>query len=179
MSKALCIVDMQDDYVWNEPHEKAIPRVIHEVVLAKRRKANIFILEYHDWGKTVRPIMDSIGKYPYHRLIKFTDGGGYELQSYALKNNLFINKIRLCGINRGFCVYATAKELKHLVPGISISAAVNATWCATPRKGLQRLARVCKLLYHGDKIDSKQIRINPKYKFTNDYDVDERKWRSS
>ena len=175
----LCIVDVQEEYVDSYPHTKVIPRVSHEVRLAQKRMADIFILEFDGWGDTLPVVMKAIGDYPYHRLLKHTDGGGYEIQSYARKNHIFIDRIRLCGVNRGYCVYATVKEIKYLMPDVGVTVAINATWCNEPNLGLQRLARITRFLYHGSQIDSYDIRkekADPEFESTSEYDVDEREW---
>jgi len=181
----LCIIDMQDHFLETKEARKTIPRVVHEVELAKKRNASILILEYRNHGKTNKKVMNAIGKHPHVNLKKRTDGGGYELQEFCRKKKISIQKLRLCGVNRGYCVFATALELLYIEPGIKLESAVNASWCYSPVKGLRLLGRVSRLLFHGKQIDKKEINLKKRTPFSQFhpalqkevwYDVIDRYW---
>ena len=137
MKTALCIVDMQ--YSFMDTAENALEGVLKEIKLARRRNAPVFILEYAGCGKTVKPIWDALKgyKHVYRPSRKNTDGGGRELLRCVEKNGVDARRIRMCGVNRSYCVGSTLADIHSHNKHIRLETSVSGSWCYDPQSGLE------------------------------------------
>lgn len=137
MSIALCIIDMQLDFF--ETGEPALDKVLHQIKLAKRRKAPIVVVEYDECGSTLGPIRRALKGYPnVASCTKHSDGGG-NVVARIMKKNKFGDRVRLVGVNTSYCVYSTAVELKNKLKHIEVSK--TATNCYKHKSGLKKLKK--------------------------------------
>ena len=120
----LCIIDMQP-YFRSSQEDFVIDGVIREVSLAKRRKAGIVVVEYSGCGKTDRRIKKAIGR--YHKVVWIKKGGDdgsrLILKAIGKKWSYSKKRIRLCGVNTGWCVFDTAVGLANRLPESTIQMA--------------------------------------------------------
>ena len=81
------------------------------------------------------------------RVKKYDDGGGYEIAEVAKKHNYTIENIRLVGVNRSYCILATATQLITINRSNNghkgnIEVVKGASWCIYPEDGLRSLKRL-------------------------------------
>lgn len=132
ISRTLIIIDMQDDFM--KAGSACLRHVLHEITLAKARGAGIVILEYQDCGKTAKEIRQMLEGYKNKvTAVKMKNGGGEEFFAVAERKRFNTGKVRVCGVNRAWCVKDTVKEL--LDKGVDVEVAINATWCGIPQTG--------------------------------------------
>jgi len=138
----LCIVDMQPFF---STAKHCLDAVCHQVKLAKKRKAGIVVLEYSGCGTTYPEIKILLASYKHVTYItKHRSGGGSKFLEAAKKAKIKTNKVRFVGVNRGYCVFETIKEITN---SIDCRAEIvgKATWCGEPN-GLRKLRRVGKVI---------------------------------
>ena len=128
MSTVLCIVDMQPYF---KTHKKCLDEVIHQVKLAKRRKAPIVILEYKKCGPTHERILDELKGVKKVIIKQKEDDDGSREFLNAVKNIKY-KKVRICGVNACYCVYETALGIK--AEGIKLELPSNAIACECTHK---------------------------------------------
>lgn len=131
-SRTLIVVDMQDEFM--QAGFACLDHVLHEITLAKERGAGIVVLEYRDCGKTVKEIRQMLKGYKDKvTAIKVRNGGGDEFFTVAEKKRFNTNKVRVCGVNRAWCVKETVEDLLKM--DVDVEVAINATWCGIPERG--------------------------------------------
>lgn len=107
----LVIIDMQPEFT-TASNPSVIAGVVHQIRLAKNRKAGIVIVEYNDSGDTLEPIVNAIGEYVRKTtVIKKGDDGSREVMRAIHRKGFDNSKVRLCGVNAGYCVRDTAVGL--------------------------------------------------------------------
>jgi hypothetical protein len=79
--------------------------------MAKRRNANIIVLEYQGSGPTIPSIKNIIGNYSkvWYKT-KYSDDGSDQVMEVITTKGLS-RKIRLVGVNTDCCVYSTVSSL--------------------------------------------------------------------
>lgn len=138
-TRTLCIVDMQEDFM--DAGKYCLPHVLHEIELAKTRQAGIVVLEFEDCGRTVKEIRRALSGYKHQTTVrKNNDDGSAEFLKGATKNRFNTYMVRVCGVNRSYCVLETVLGIKDEKEGaVDIEVAINATWCTVPANGRERL----------------------------------------
>jgi hypothetical protein len=110
MSTPLVIIDMQYEF---SAASKALKGVLKQIRLAKRRKAQIVVVEYTNSDPTYREIHLSLKNYKNVKWIeKFTDDGFGALRKKVWPKK-WPSKLRICGVNRCACVGDTARSIHH------------------------------------------------------------------
>lgn len=110
MSIALCIVDVQESF---RAAGNVVQSVVHQVKLARRRKAPIIILEYDGHEASYEKIYDALKGYDKWTVVqKYEDDGSMEVMQAMDRNpELRSDSIRICGVNACYCVKETAVGL--------------------------------------------------------------------
>jgi nicotinamidase-related amidase len=107
----LVIVDMQGDFPaahW----PNVIEETQHQIRLAKLRRDGIILVRYVDSGSVMEPLLNAIGDYPWKvTAFKKKNDGSREVMRAIQRNRFDSTRIRVCGVNTGFCVLATIKGL--------------------------------------------------------------------
>lgn len=139
MNTPLCIIDMQPFF--EKTASIALPGTLREVRSAKQRNAPIILVEYADLGPSYDEILELLDPYPHTiRVTKDNDGGGMEVIETASEHGVNLNqRIRVCGVNRSFCVYSTLHEIKMQSEHFEVEVPVYASWCSNPDTGIELL----------------------------------------
>ncbi len=126
-SITLCIIDMQPFFISSQKPD-VIKGVIHQISLAKRRRAGVVLVEYDDCGKTDDRIVNAIGNYDRAITIKKFSNDGSVVILKAIKRERFFSRrhLRLCGVNTAWCIYETAVGLSKKLPNATIQLAHGA-----------------------------------------------------
>lgn len=123
----LVVVDMQPKFSASKS-----PRTINQcknaVIKAVKDKAGIVVVEFVGCGKTRPSITKFLKKYNGKQtlVLKDSPGGGEEVRR-AVRHLSMCRKIKICGVNRSYCVKATAFELYDF--GYSVELLDKATNC--------------------------------------------------
>jgi len=125
----LVIVDMQKMFLYNANYKYVIEGCVKQVLLAKKRLANIILVEYSSKpGDTIPEIMKAIGTYKkVGTVLKSAPDGGSALVNYIKNNNINTKSIRFTGVYTNACVYETAKTTKSKLAGTIFSIVKDAT----------------------------------------------------
>ena len=144
MARTLVVVDMQSEFA--STAEKCTKQVVREVKRAKRRGAGVIVLEYKDAGKTFKEIRDELKGYGRKTFAtKNMNDGSHEAMKAAKRNGFSTEKIRVCGVNRSYCVLGTVEGFRR--KGVEdIETAIDATWCHDPTSGKWALKRVTRFV---------------------------------
>ena len=123
----LCIIDMQPFFISSQ-EDFVIEGVLDQIRLAKQRNAGVVVVRYTHSGKTDDRITDALTG--YDRVVKVNkstnDGSKVIIKAIKRKHGFSKKRIRICGVNTGFCVYETAAGLAKKLPGVSIEMVENA-----------------------------------------------------
>lgn len=141
--QTLCVVDMQYDF---GTANKCLKEVVREIKRFKKKNLPIIVLEYMDWGgekysDTFEEITSLLEGYTNVEYVgKENDGGGDEFIEAGRRRRFPVCNIRMVGVNRAFCVYSTAKDLKlRYGKRCKIDVVKKATWCSNPIYGINKL----------------------------------------
>ena len=148
MSRTLVIVDMQTGF--DETAHRCKEQVIREVKRAKRRGAGIVVLEYTGdffrYGRTyleIRKLLKGYGRKTFAK--KRNDDGSKECIRAANRNGFPLDKVRVVGVNRSYCVWGTIDGLRRKIK-TDIQVMMDATCCHDPADGERWLRRNCKVV---------------------------------
>lgn len=125
----LVIVDMQKQFLHCKAYEYVIDGCVAEIIKAKKRAANIVLVEYSTKpGDTIPQLMAAIAGYDrVGTVLKNRPDGGKELVNYINNNQILSKHIRFTGVYTNACVYETAKKTKELLPDYKFSIVKKAT----------------------------------------------------
>lgn len=130
MAIALCIVDVQKKF---GPAAKVIKDTVHQIKLARRRKAVVIVVEYgyDGYDPSYIDIYDALIGYNNWAVVKKNSCGGGNEVIAAMDSNpsLQADKIRVCGVNTCACVRETVRGLKNSGRFEKIEIAEAATNC--------------------------------------------------
>ena len=143
--QTLCVVDMQ--YVFDATANQCLDAVVKEVKKFKRKNLPIIVLEYLAWGgekysDTFDEITSLLEGYTNVEYVgKENNGGGDEFIEAGRRRRFPVCNIRMVGVNRAYCVYSTAKDLKlKYGKRCKIDVVKKATWCeSSPAYGINKL----------------------------------------
>ncbi len=149
----LCIIDMQDYFIETAHH--CVGGVLNEIKYAKKHRHDIVLVEYgdryhqsdpHPLSKTITPIVNALKRYSkVFNVLKFRDGGGELILEELKTQSRPMDKFRLVGVNRGYCIMETAQELKASTSKYNggkagiVEVVRGATWCSYPRDSIAQL----------------------------------------
>lgn len=122
----LCIIDMQP--VGFENAGFILKEVLELVKEAILEKAFIVVAQFTRCGETHPDIRQELQNYPYHAFIWHNKKDkSNKIREILISRNLFIRKIKVCGINTEYCVKDTVRGLskKFMVPIQVIEKACN------------------------------------------------------
>jgi nicotinamidase-related amidase len=145
MLYTLCVIDMQDYFA--AAHRNGVRKAcIREIKKAMRNNAAILFVEYNNYGPTIELLtnLTKSAKYKktYH-VIKYCDGGGYEVTEFIKKNHLPKLNIRVCGVNTDYCVLATVLGINRRWQDTKIHVVADACDSTDSHKdGLRVLANM-------------------------------------
>lgn len=130
----LAVIDMQDHFLQRiVENYKSTQRVIDnckvQVSKAIKDKAHIVFVEYSNYGTTTKDLTDLAKKAKYKKhfhTVKSDDNGGSEIAETIKAHRLTQDKIKICGINTEYCVYATVKGLMHEMENAEIEVITDA-----------------------------------------------------
>lgn len=152
---ALVIVDMQptEFRAAKSPHLQQV--VVAEVERYRRLGAPIIVVEYGvlpekgSMGPTALAIRRALRGYTRTcRVLKYSNNGALVVDQ-ALRGMTRGRKVRVCGVNTGACVFATAKGLKDLGYEVEAHAlGVNSETEPRYRTGIKKLAQVATIRHH-------------------------------
>ena len=115
--KTLCIIDVQEyfmapRYTWYNRVVSGLQQLIHKQIKAK---APILVVEFNDpiYGKTIPPILDVLGDYKYHTVLKDDRSGGAEIEE-VVRKNAYPRHTLIAGVNYHQCVVATVNSLLRM-----------------------------------------------------------------
>lgn len=144
MDSTLCLVDAQDGFWKNAGKIKN--ELIHALEDAFDRGDKLVILEYTrcEYGLTHPSLMKVIDCFP-SRDVQFMEkheDDGSDKAVYAIGQAGFPRHVRVCGVNRCYCVYRTATGIvEH--DGFSAELVSNAVscwdWCSCEMHGAARI----------------------------------------
>lgn len=134
----LAVIDMQEDFLQRITHnKKSTKRVIDnckaEIAKAIKDKANILFVEYSNYGETIADLTDLAKKAKYKKhfhTVKADDNGAAEISDSIKTHRLTQDKIKICGINTEYCVYATVRGLISQMKTAEIEVIADA--CDSP-----------------------------------------------
>ena len=123
----LCIIDMQPFFNSSQA-DFVIEGVLNQIRLAKRRDAGVVLVEYVSCGGTDKRIKEALKGYKrFYKVRKNSnDGSKVIINAIKCKHSFSKKRIRVCGVNTGYCVYETAAGLANKLPGVSIELAEDA-----------------------------------------------------
>lgn len=131
MNTPLYVVDMQPGYPGSF---NIIDEVIREIKLAKRRKdviAFVTLSANSGYGNTHPQLIDAAISGRYERVLyttKVSGDGSHEFIHLMNSVKEPYKRVRVCGVNRGACVWNTVLGLiKNLSQSVSIELACDAT----------------------------------------------------
>lgn len=144
MSYTLCIIDMQDSFTTSRGLEvqRACKREIRK---AMRDKANILFVEYNGYGPTLPLLTDLVKSAKYKKafhVIKYSDGGGKEVDQFLKHRHMPRKNLRVVGVNTGYCVASTVEELAVRMKKSSLTIIADGCSCHNEhshRYGLNRM----------------------------------------
>lgn len=126
----LCIVDMQPFF---KASGEVLASVIKQIEDAKKSNSGIVILEFEGCGPTHDKILSVLGNYEYKAFAKKDqDDGSREFLKAARKSKFSVERVAVVGVNRGYCVLATAAGLIRSKMVKKIDVVLNATWGTDP-----------------------------------------------
>ena len=145
----LCVVDMQPCF---KAHEQALLLVLKEINEAKKRGDAVVVLEYtkrfHKKFHTAKPIVDALKSHK-HKVVyveKCDDDGSTEFLVVANRFKFSTEIVRVVGVNRGQCIFATVDGLSYSQRVKRVEVVLNATWGKEPEaeaKLLEKLVKDC------------------------------------
>jgi len=114
MFDAAILVDMQKDFVCDLRRgdlERIVPNQLYVIKRCNEMKIPIIVLEYFDFGKTIRRLRRKIVKNKKHTFIlKYHDSGFINTELNETLVSLNAKCIFIMGINAAFCVKDTARD---------------------------------------------------------------------
>ena len=110
MSYTLVVIDMQTDFEAAN-YDWLVDNIVEDIKLAKRRRANILVVEYCDCGDTHERIVEAIGDYLHAYTIEKWDDDGSEEIMDAIEDYKLFPELHICGINYSACVERTIRGL--------------------------------------------------------------------
>lgn len=131
MGTTLIVVDMQPKFAASA---EIIEAVVHQVKLAKQRKAGVILVEYesrngspHDptWPAIYDACQWKLGRATV--ITKKDDNGGSEVARALDATGFNQERLRVVGVNRSACVIDTISGLHKLMP----KAQIEMVWGAT------------------------------------------------
>lgn len=128
MKTVLCIIDMQPEF---SIADKVINEVKKQIWLAKRRDGYVIVIEYSGAGQTLSDLQKELKKLKPGKVFhtkKRNDDGSREIVKLAKTHSLDIRRLRVCGVNRCFCVYETVCSLSSN-NDITVEVPFEATAC--------------------------------------------------
>jgi nicotinamidase-related amidase len=121
----LVIIDMQDAF-HSAKHYKVVEGVLRQIKLAKARKAGIVVVEYQEGGPTLDVIKEAVDGYTRKTVTrKPSDDGSREVMRAIRRKKFNAEKLRVCGVNIGYCVKDTILGLLEW-PSVQIEVAKDA-----------------------------------------------------
>lgn len=129
MKTTLCIVDMQTTFAGTP---KALEGTLNQIRLAKRRKSGIVVLELVNCGETVPEIHTALNNYDPRKvnfISKIGGDGSKEFIQAAEAKDMWLKRIRVCGVNTCACVMNTISGLQHQLPKSRLEVAWEAVNC--------------------------------------------------
>lgn len=152
---ALVIVDMQpgEFRAAKSPHLQQV--IVAEIERYRRLGAPIIVVEYGvlpekvSMGRTALTLRRALWDYARTcRVVKYSNDGSAVVDQ-ALRKMTRVRKVRVCGVNTGACVFATAKGLKALGYEVEAHAlGVNSETEPRYRTGIKKLAQVATIRHH-------------------------------
>jgi nicotinamidase-related amidase len=124
----LCVIDMQE-YFGVNPNSTVATNVEREVYQAISDRAPILFVEYASCGDTLDRLTKITKEAQYDRSYAVTkkwDDGSKEIVSFARKNNVSLDRLKVVGINTDCCVYRTIIGLKAELPWSVIEVVADA-----------------------------------------------------
>lgn len=124
--EALCVIDMQKDFVGEIEHKTLIGNVLRQINKAKKLNREVIIVEYVGSGWTIPKIIKQVKDYHKLSIIQkgFEDGSPNILKTLKNLPDSGLT-IRVCGVNWHQCVRNTAFGL--LRAGMKVVACSNAS----------------------------------------------------
>lgn len=103
----LVVIDMQYSFK-SASNPDVVKNVLHQIKLAKTRMAGIVLLRYIDSGPILYEISDAVDGYTRKTtVIKRDDDGSREVMKAINRKKFSSERIRVCGVNIGYCVQDT------------------------------------------------------------------------
>jgi nicotinamidase-related amidase len=125
MNTTLAIIDVQPRF---EAAAHIVPRVVHQIDLARRRQDGVIVVELN--GRSHDEIYKALHGYNRHTITKKKiDDGSDNIIWAARSRNYSLNRIRLCGVNTCACVKSTIYGLNKSNVFGRIEAAYDAINC--------------------------------------------------
>lgn len=101
--------------------KRTIKSVIHEIELAKRRKAWIILIEFLGCGKSNKGIINKLKGYrKVYRYTKDIPDGSRGIVKAAKAKKFNLDTIKVCGVNTTACVSDTINGLTERQPNCKI-----------------------------------------------------------
>ena len=132
MATVLCVIDVQEKF---SAAKKVVSEVVHQIKLARKRKAGVLIVEYGN-DPSYEEVYDALKGYKDWMVVKKdSDDGSMEVMHAMDKHPRFRGmKVRVCGVNACACVKATAIGLRDSGLFSKIEVAEAATDCTCNSK---------------------------------------------
>jgi nicotinamidase-related amidase len=138
MSYTLAVIDMQDHFLnrfeeMDQSNQRVFDNCKNEIAKAISDNANILFVEYEEYGPTNPELLGLVNDSSYNsfnQIIKIDDNGSREIVKAVKKFGLPKKKIKICGINTEYCVYATVKGLLQAMRESKIEVLTDA--CDSP-----------------------------------------------
>jgi len=145
----LVIVDVQPGF---ETAKHAVAGVLHQIKLAKRRKAGIIVVEYDigEYGASLPEVRKEIGSY---RNVVYTekcnDDGSMEIIDAGETARFNLRKIRFCGVNALYCVHDSIFGFLRMQKESKVEVAFDACFCdsAIGKKNFRKVKEMWKRIY--------------------------------
>ena len=127
MATVLCVIDVQEKF---SAAKFVVPEVVHQINLARKRKAGVLIVEYGN-DPSYEEVYNALKGYKDWMVVKKDDDdGSMEIMHAMDKNPIYRgHKVRVCGVNACACVQATAIGLHDSGLFSKIEIAEAATNC--------------------------------------------------
>ena len=138
MGYTLAVIDMQDQFLnrfeeMDQCNQRVFDNCKNEIAKAISDNANILFVEYEEYGPTNSELLDLVNDSSYelfNQIIKVDDNGSREIAKAIKTLSLPKEKIKICGINTEYCVYATVKGLLQAMRKSKIEVLTDA--CDSP-----------------------------------------------
>jgi Isochorismatase family len=131
----LVIIDMQDRFAvrGNMPVSMACMREIKQAI---KDEAYILAVEFHDRGPTIPYLSGAWKDYSRAITIEKRNNDGSEEIKAIMDSRQLPNKLKITGVNTGYCVYATVIGLSNKMPDITQEVIADA--CTNTRYEYQQ-----------------------------------------